>query len=383
LGPEAYGPVAVLWAALFLGAVLLFRPLEQTLSRATAHRVAHGLDARDSLRAVRRLTLAVAGAAGLACVAAWQPITDSLFAGQAAFTIALIVGLMGYGASHLVRGLLSGVRSLGGYGVLLLADGGIRLLVALPLVFLTSPTIAAIAIACAAMGGAVAPFVGRRPDALKRLEGVPGEAFELGAAMRFAAPAAVVAAAEQILISGGPLLVLAAGGQDATTTAGVVFAAMMLVRAPVFLFQGLAASLLPSLTTMQARGAEARLQRTTLAVAVVLVGFSAAMAAGALLIGPDVMALLYGEGFAVGRGDLALLAVGVGGFLAAGTFSQAALARDRAGSAAGAWAAASIVFVIIELVAAGAPIHRVSIAFAAASSLVALLSLAVVLGRRT
>src|SRR5205085_11900400 len=30
LGPEGYGRIAVLWAAMFLGAVVLYRPLEQT-----------------------------------------------------------------------------------------------------------------------------------------------------------------------------------------------------------------------------------------------------------------------------------------------------------------------------------------------------------------
>jgi O-antigen/teichoic acid export membrane protein len=382
LGPEAYGPVAVLWATLFLGAVLLFRPLEQTLSRATAHRVATGTDARAVVRAVTRLTLVVAGAAAVACAAAWRPLTDSLFAGQELFTVALIAGLAGYAGSHLVRGVMSGVRWLEGYGVLLLADGGVRMLVALPLVFLASPSLAAAAIALAAISGAVAPFLRRRPESLRRLDGEPGDSFALGAAMRFAAPAAVVAAAEQILIGGGPLLVLAVGGADATTTAGVVFAAMMLVRAPVFLFQGLAASLLPSLTAMQARGAETHLVRTTLRVAVALVAFALALASGALLAGPHAMELLYGSGFVVGRVDLALLALGVGGFLAASTFSQAALARDRAGIAACAWTGAAIVFVAAELLATGVPIHRVAVAFALASCLVAVTLLGVVLKSR-
>jgi hypothetical protein len=42
LGADAYGPIAVLWAALFLVAVVLFRPVEQTLSREVAEATAHG-----------------------------------------------------------------------------------------------------------------------------------------------------------------------------------------------------------------------------------------------------------------------------------------------------------------------------------------------------
>src|SRR3954471_10212399 len=57
LGPEAYGPVAVLWAAMFLVSVVLFRPAEQTLSRNIAECRAHGHDARAIAGTVAWLTL--------------------------------------------------------------------------------------------------------------------------------------------------------------------------------------------------------------------------------------------------------------------------------------------------------------------------------------
>ena len=50
----------------------------------------------------------------------------------------------------------------------------------------------------------------------------------------------MIAGCEQVLVSGGPLLVLIAGGEGAAAAAGVLFAATLLVRAPVFLFQGVA-----------------------------------------------------------------------------------------------------------------------------------------------
>ena len=50
----------------------------------------------------------------------------------------------------------------------------------------------------------------------------------------------MIAGCEQILVSGGPLLVLIAGGPGAAAAAGVLFAATLLVRAPVFLLQGVA-----------------------------------------------------------------------------------------------------------------------------------------------
>ena len=77
--------------------------------------------------------------------------------------------------------------------------------------------------------------------------------------------------------------------------------------------------------------------------------------------------------FEAGRGDLALLAVGIGAFLTAGTFSQALLAVGRAGRAAVQWTAGATAFVALELALAGTTFHRVSAAFAAGSALVAAL----------
>ena len=349
LGPEAFAAIGALWAGMFLIAVLLFRPLEQTVSRTVADLVARGADARAAVRTTAWLGGGVAVAACLACVAAWEPLTDGLFGGRAGLTVALVAGLAGYALSYFARGLAGGVRWFGGYGLVLLADGGIRLLVALPLLVWASTTLAAIAIAAAAVGGALAPLLSRDRGALRRVGGRADERapFALGAAARFAAPAAVMAGCEQILLSGGPLIVLIRGGEDAAATAGVLFAAALLVRAPVFLFQGVAASLLAELHHLPRAGrlrpparrdgqgrADLRRHRRR----------SARSARS--IAGPLAMDILYGAGFEATRGDLALLSLGIGGFLAASTFSQALLAADEAGAAAWRWAIATTVFVV-------------------------------------
>jgi O-antigen/teichoic acid export membrane protein len=269
--------------------------------------------------------------------------------------------------------MVGGVRWFGGYGLVLLADGAVRVLLALPLLFIASETVAAIAIAAAAASGAVAPLLSRRRSALRRLEGGQTEAYPLASAVRFALPAAVIAGCEQILVSGGPLLVLVAGGPDAAKAAGVLFAATLLVRAPVFLFQGVAASLLPNLTTFRARGDTARLHRATALTALGLAGLSVVLALGSLVAGPAVMTLVFGDGFAASRGDLALLSLGIGGFLAACTFCQALLAHARAARGALCWSVAACVFVALELSLGGSEFARVSVAFTASSTVAAAL----------
>jgi O-antigen/teichoic acid export membrane protein len=383
LGPDAYGPIAVLWAAMFLVAVVLFRPVEQTLSRAVAERLAAGQDARPVVRAVGWLALGAVAVAALACAAAWGPITDRLFAGQPMLTAMLIAGIAGYGASYFVRGLVGGQRWYAGYGVLLLADGGVRLALALPLFVLASSSLAAAALAAAAVGGALAPLVvGGRRGRLGSLAGAPGPAFHPVSAARFAGPVTVLAAADQVLLSGGPVLVMLAGGHGAAAAAGVIFAATMLVRAPAYLFQGVAAALLPNLTTMLVRRDEAGFGRAVTRTVLVLVAFATAMALGALAVGPAVMKLLYGAGFAAGRLDLALLAAGAGGYLAAATLSQAALARSQAVGAATIWAASAALFVGLEIGLDGSALHRVAVAFVCATLVNAAALFALAVARR-
>ena len=378
LGPESYGAVGALWAGMFLLAVLLFRPVEQTLSRAVADQVARGTDARPAVRSAAKLTIAIALLATVALAAAWQPLTSGLFGGEPILTVALIAGVAGYGASYFARGLAGGVKWFGGYGIVLLADGAIRVVLALPLLLVASQTVAAVAIAAAAVGGALAPLLSRKRAALRRLDGERAGAYPMGDAVRFALPAGVIAGCEQILVSGGPLLVLIEGGEGAAAAAGVLFAATLLMRAPVFLFQGVAASLLPNLTTFRARGDEARLHRATALTAFALAGLAAVMAAAALVVGPTAMELLYGDDFVATRVDLALLALGIGGFLAACTFCQALLARGQGAAAALRWSAAAITFVALWLTLSGTSFHRVAVAFAIASALVGGLLMAAV-----
>ncbi len=370
LGAEAYGPVAILWASVFLVSIVLFRPAEQTLSRGISDRLARGRDATAVVRSSVLLVVCLVFVSVLACIVAWQPLTDGLFDGEPALTVALIAGIVGYAASFTLRGLLGGVRWFGGYGALLLADGVVRVIIALPLLFVASPAVAGAAVAGAALGGALVPllFHGRRRLREVRQPGA-SEPYTPSQAGRFGAPVMVVAASDQILVSGGPLLVVLAGGPGSHLAAGTVFAATMLVRAPVFLFQGFAAALLPSLTTLRAIGDGGRFRRAVWRTIAVLSAFAVLLTLAMLAIGPELMRAFYGAGFEVTRGDLGMLAAGVGCYLAGSTFSQVALARGATARAGLVWALSAIVFVAVELSATGDAVHRVAIAFLIATAL--------------
>ena len=76
-----------------------------------------------------------------------------------------------------------------------------------------------------------------------------------------------------------------------------------------------------------------------------IAGFALAVAAGLVALGPWAMDVLFDDPETYGRWGLALVALGMGFHLAAGTLNQAALARDRAGRAAAAWLLAAFAFV--------------------------------------
>ena len=151
---------------------------------------------------------------------------------------------------------------------------------------------------------------------------------------------------EQILVSSGALFVRAAEGAAA---AGFMFNILLVARAPLVLFQAVAASLLPHLTRLRARadreGEDAfrdSLQNTML----LIVGFATATTIGVLAIGPQVMQLAFGDNFDYDRIGLAIVAVGMGFYLVAASLNQAALAQGQAHRAASRWVLCAALFVV-------------------------------------
>ena len=373
LGPEGYGPVALLWAMVFLVTVVLFRAVEQTASREIAARVERGEELRPVKRALTRVVVLLVVLVAVVTALLFGPITEHLFEGRESFTIALAVSVAFYGVFYLVRGVCGGLGWFSGYAGTLVADGVARLVVALPLLFVASPLWAAAGIVAAAAAGAIwAPITGLRRHWSAAVEGTSAP-FSVSQALRFGTPVAGIATADQILVNGAPILVALGAGGDARA-AGIVFAATMLVRAPVFVFQGVAAVLLPKLATTHAAGDRAGFQRAVVGVAALVGGGMLLLVPVALVAGPWAMGAFYGSGFAAAGGDLALLTAGVACYLVAATVAQGAIARGDVAAGGAAWGIAAAVFVALTLTLNGSPLHRVSLAFLVGAGLAAALS---------
>jgi hypothetical protein len=104
-------------------------------------------------------------------------------------------------------------------------------------------------------------------------------------------------------------------------------------------------SLLPHLAGLQATAGAAEFRRAIRVTVLAIGAFALAVAVGLFAVGPAVVGTLFDIDRDIGRAGLALVGLGMGLHLVAGTLNQAALARGRALGAALAWLACAGAFV--------------------------------------
>jgi O-antigen/teichoic acid export membrane protein len=166
----------------------------------------------------------------------------------------------------------------------------------------------------------------------------------------FAAAVVAIMASEQTLMNAGVLIVAlsSGGGTISSGLAGFVFNVLLIVRAPLQLFQAIQTSILPHLASMAARGSGAEFRRAIALTVLVIAGFAALVALGLLAIGPFVMRTVLGShGFTYDRYGLAIVGLGMGLHLCGGALNQALLARSRHAAAARVWVVSAVVFVLV------------------------------------
>jgi O-antigen/teichoic acid export membrane protein len=344
LPDDEYGAIALLWAVLFILTSVIYRPVEQLLSRTIAERIALGAHGGHPLRVPLTLQAGFAVAFAVVVLAARGAI-EKAFDGSATLYWIFVAAGVAYAASYFARGYLAGHRWFALYGGLVLfeAVGRFCFPVAVAVGLASGETAVALGIAAAPMLSLlVVPAALARHVAPDRAAGAGPAALTLRAGASFAVAVGAIQLAEQTLINAAVLTTRATAG---TVLAGVVFNALLISRAPLQLFQAVQTSLLPHLSGLSATdGAEAfaRAIRVTLRA---VAAFAAAVAVGMLLLGPWAMDLVFSDQYSYGRVGLAVIALGMGFHLAAGTLNQAALARGRARHAAAAWLGAAAVFV--------------------------------------
>ncbi len=130
--PESqYGHITLLWSAVFITVSVLYRPVEQLLSRTIADRDARGVAGNEHLRVAATIQLALGVLFVVVALALRGPIEDELLGGSSSLYTILIVAVLAYAASYFARGFLAGHRRFGLYGGLVLLEATSRFMFAL------------------------------------------------------------------------------------------------------------------------------------------------------------------------------------------------------------------------------------------------------------
>jgi O-antigen/teichoic acid export membrane protein len=370
LGEAEYGRITLLWSAVFITVSVLYRPVEQLLSRTIADRDARGVSGGEHLRVAATIQLSLGVLFAVVALLLRGPIEDDLFGGSEALYWILIVTVLAYAASYFARGFLAGHHRFGLYGGLVLMEASSRCLFALAVAVGISEGQTAVALGMAAapiVSLAVVPWaLGRRLragqaagpepaalDAAARDE--PAAAaepeFTLAHGSGFAVAVLLIMLSEQTFLNAGPLLVEASEGARGAALAGFTFNVLLIARAPLQLFQAVQTSILPHLTRLRASGESDPFRRSVNVTLTAIAVFAGAVALVMLAVGPLLMDLVFGGDFDYERGGLVLVSLGMGLYLAAATLNQALLAHGRAPQAAGAWVACAAAFALFLLLA--------------------------------
>jgi O-antigen/teichoic acid export membrane protein len=369
LPAAAYGAISLLWAVLFVVISVIYRPVEQLLSRTIAERRARGLTGRHPLRVPLTVQGAFAAAFLALALVLRGPIEDA-FGGSATLYWVFVGATLAYAASYFARGYLAGHQWFGLYGGLVLFESVSRFCfpVAVAAGLASGQAAVALGILAAPLASLlVVPWALARHAGAAADDAGTARDLTLRAGAGFAASVAAIQLAEQTLLNAAVLTVAASAS---TALAGVVFNALLITRAPLQLFQSVQTSLLPHLSGLEATEGRAAFARAVRVTVLAIAGFAAAVALGLLAVGPPVMDLVFGAGYDYGRGGLAVIAVGMGLHLCAGTLNQAALARGHGRAAAGAWIVAAAAFVpwmLTPLV--GDQLLRAEVGYAGAAAL--------------
>jgi O-antigen/teichoic acid export membrane protein len=411
LGEESAQRLDVLWSVMFVVISVIYRPIEQLLSRTIAERRARGYTHHP-------LGIPIAIQASFALIflaialALREELVNHVFDGYSALYDVLIVGTLAYAASYFARGWLAGHEYFALFGGLVLMESVSRIcfVIAAALGITSGQTAVALGIAAAPLVSLiVVPLAfARRGDERHKHEGSTTGAIEETEAALTSAPITVdeaVAAlagpgtegvqeaaahddlslrrgtgfagsvsgimlSEQTILNAAVLTVAATSPDKAL--AGIVFNVLLIARAPLQLFQAIQTSLLPHLTGLEVTDGHQAFARAIRLTVRAIAAFAAAVALGLLVIGPFVMSHLFGQHFAYGRFGLALIGLGMGLHLTSGALNQAALARDRARAAACCWGLAAALFLVWMLIpAVSEQLLRTEIGYAGATALLA------------
>lgn len=341
LGAEAFAPLGVLWASMYIVGPGFFLPLEQEVARGLANRWARGIGTGRLVRQAGVIGACLVALLLLCTALASQWLLDELFSGEVLILVGFALSLPAYALAHLVRGELAGLGRFRGYAVYFGTENTLR--VALSIV------LALVGVRVAGPYGVVlgitpmlAVWLALRGEHELVTEGPEAPWDELTAALGSLLAASVFAA---FLVNAGTLAVTVLATDSEEHRAGVFLVGLTIARMPLFLYQAVQAALLPHLAALAGAGrySEFRGRLGRLLAAVAALGALGTVVA--FLVGAPAIRVLFGPDFDLTARDLALLAAGSASIMLATALGQSLIALSSQRRVAIGWFLGVVAFV--------------------------------------
>ena len=365
LGQDGFKPIVAMWFIAFALAPGFFLPIEQEVSRAIAHRRALGQGGLPVIKRIAPLAIIILLTLVVVIAVFSSSISANMFEGYGIVTFCLVLTLVSYAPMHLARGICSGTGRFGAYGIIIGADGAVRVIgcAVLWLAGVTHVGPYAFMIGFSPIVGVVAVGLAGK---LRVDDGPEATWSEVTPNLGWLLMGSLFAAA---LVNAGPITVDILGSSEPAEVVTRFGNAVIFARIPLFLFQAVQAALLPRLAKLAAQRNLSEFSRGFRQLMILVCGVGVVGTIGAFLVGPQVLDLVYQGG--IDRRTMTLLALASAMYMVGLATAQAVIALRGHAIVALGWFASFSGFVLIAWLSSNDLYLRVEMALVG-SSLIAI-----------
>ena len=292
LGQDGFKPIVAMWFIAFILTPGFFLPIEQEVSRAIAHRRALGQGGFPVIKRIAPLAAIILLTLMVVIAIFSSMISSNLFEGYGIVTFCLVLTLVSYVPMHLARGICSGTGQFGAYGIIMGADGAVRVIgcAVLWLAGVTHVGPYAFMIGFSPIVGVIAVGLAGK---LRVDNGPEATWSEVTPNLGWLLLGSLFAAA---LMNAGPITIDILGNSEPAEVVTRFGNAVIFARIPLFLFQAVQAALLPRLAKLAAQRNLSEFSRGFRQLMILVCGVGVVGTIGAFLVGPQVLDLVYQGG---------------------------------------------------------------------------------------
>ena len=292
LGQDGFKPIVAMWFIAFILTPGFFLPIEQEVSRAIAHRRALGRGGFPVIKRIAPLAAIILLTLMVVIAIFSSMISSNLFEGYGIVTFCLVLTLVSYVPMHLARGICSGTGQFGAYGIIMGADGAVRVIgcAVLWLAGVTHVGPYAFMIGFSPIVGVIAVGLAGK---LRVDNGPEATWSEVTPNLGWLLLGSLFAAA---LMNAGPITIDILGNSEPAEVVTRFGNAVIFARIPLFLFQAVQAALLPRLAKLAAQRNLSEFSRGFRQLMILVCGVGVVGTIGAFLVGPQVLDLVYQGG---------------------------------------------------------------------------------------